>query len=169
LKILRIIAMAVLCLAAAAGAAGPVSAAAVPVALADPAPACPNVVCVGERVENTNCGLIKYGVAGLNVVDQDELGPSIADLWYSPLCNTVWGEYIGKVPHQIRYLQLWSQDEYGGRNVRSFQSDLVADGFHETTMVSANGSVKFCVTHMADRDPDLEPNAKPYNNCSAWH
>jgi hypothetical protein len=152
-------------LAAVAGLTVPASA----VRAADLTPACPSTGCVGARVEDTNCGLEKYGVGAVNVVDQDATDPSIADLWYSPLCNTVWGEYIATSPGQLRYIQLWSEHEYGGRNVLSHQADFIGAGFHETTMASADGSVKFCVTSLADGDPDLIEAHKPWNNCSVWH
>lgn len=130
-------------------------------------PSCPNG-CVGSRVEDTNCGLEKYPVGAAKVRDLGATDESPADLWYSPMCKTVWGEYTSTNPDQLRYLQLWSEDEYGGKNVRPYQASLQASGFHETTMVSSSGSVKFCVTSIPDADPDLDDLDKPYNNCSGW-
>jgi hypothetical protein len=130
-------------------------------------PYCPNG-CVGSRVEDTNCGTVKYPVGSAKVRDLDATDDSPSDMWYSPLCKTVWGEYVAKNPDQVRYIQLWSQDEYGGKNALSYQGASQSSGFQETTMVSSSGSVKFCVTGLPGADPDLDDFYKPYNNCTGW-
>jgi hypothetical protein len=161
LKILLGVAIGVVTLGAVVGVTVPASAAQAA------SPFCPNG-CVGSRVEDTNCGVDKYPVVSARVRDLDATDYSPADMWYSPLCKTVWGEYSPKNSDQVRYIQLWAQDEYGGKNTLPYQGASQSSDFQETTMVSSSGSIKFCVTGIPDGDPDLDDFNKPYNNCSGW-
>jgi hypothetical protein len=137
-------------------------------------PGCPSPNCVGDRVENTNCGPNNgaYAIASMDVLDPMHTETKVDYLWYSPLCNTFWGEDTNATVGYGRVMQLWGQNEYGGRESLltsvSWINNEANPAFHETTMVSASGSVKYCIADDVNEDPDLHVDRAPSIKCTVW-
>lgn len=144
---------------------------ATPAAAAAIEPYCPNG-CVGSRVEDTNCNLDAYGIASVVVTEPMQVNRFRNYLWYSPMCKTFWGDYLQATGGYPRTSQVWTQDQYGGREVLAAWVNSEEGQLHYlTTMVSAAGSAKFCVIFGTDAKEDpvtLDESQWDSNWCTDW-
>ncbi|MFC4067422.1 hypothetical protein [Actinoplanes subglobosus] len=122
-------------------------------------------------MSESNCGAAEaeaYPIASLWVMHHNR--PQVMREWmfYSPLCDTFWGQVEHHYGGWDIPLQMWRQPEYGGRNVLAYGAvhvgSIEVEDTLETRMVSAKkGAVKFCVGGL-DQDPDTEPENQEYSD-----
>jgi hypothetical protein len=120
---------------------------------------CPSSGCVGQSVDSTNCRNGAYAIASTLVQYQLQVNRMREWMFYSPLCNTYWGlttTHTGGYPYSM---ELYAQDEYGGRDTRVFSyfAPFAPDIAYESTMVSAGNSVKMCINGSLESSPDVDP------------
>ncbi|TDC41350.1 hypothetical protein [Micromonospora sp. KC213] len=114
------------------------------------------------------CQTGAYVVVGFTLKDQNVTKQTHGDLWYSPACRAMWGDF--NVPELMYPItgQLWTQPEYGGVNRLAASTTLVDTGNWTTPMVDWQQSVKFCGSHKGGIDPDMDLPSQGYNACTAW-
>jgi hypothetical protein len=123
--------------------------------------------CEGELAANFGCQDDAYVVASVTVPAVQAPNRAEMDLWYSPACHAVWGEYYTTYSPDSRDIGLYSSDSYGSveHNVRVA---VIGQGDYRTTMTGWDGSVKACAEHNFV-DPDLDlANDPNWNLCTRW-
>ncbi|MEV6345736.1 hypothetical protein [Actinoplanes sp. NPDC051851] len=134
-------------------------------ARADIEPYCPDG-CVGASVGDTNCRSDDVFLTAITLDDPATQTP-VAELHYSRMCQTYWGQYQSYYDGVARWVQLYNHPQYGGINTRIYDASAFNAGYYETTMVSSvSGSVKFCLSGDTT-DPDTY-DAAPNYDCTVW-
>jgi hypothetical protein len=106
---------------------------------------CTYTACEGHLATAEGCDADAYPIASALVNDPAVPVPPQLDLWYSPACRAVWGEYVTTDTSQFQHIYLTVQAQYGG--VSTTPVDLTVDGQdgdYRTTMISWNNSIRFC-------------------------
>jgi hypothetical protein len=113
-----------------------------------PAPAmaavhCDGSGCNGKKITETDCMTRAYAIGGLEVKFSSKT-VARADLWFSPSCHAMWGDYNASDGEMFASVELQTQPEYGGVNAVPFSEYLRGPGNVTTTMVDWQQSVRVC-------------------------
>jgi hypothetical protein len=138
-------------------------------------PSCSGSSCNGVWPGESNCGSdpAAFAVATINVADFARM--RFDALWYSPACHTYWGEDPSGAAGYARTLQLWSQDQYGGRQKALFAGSFVPviidedkeiNSSSDTRMyyLGGNESIKFCYIWTGQVNDPAVPNGPIVTN-----
>jgi hypothetical protein len=128
---------------------------------------CPSSGCVGQTVDSTNCRNGAYAIASTWVLYQMKVAQLREWMFYSPLCDTYWGLTTNHTGGYGYSMELFAQDEYGGRDkqVFSYFTASAPDIAYESTMVSAAASVKMCINGSPETSPEADPDTY---GCTDW-
>ncbi|MCX5069165.1 hypothetical protein OOJ91_25305 [Micromonospora lupini] len=127
------------------------------------APGCTRTGCNGKVASANGCTSDAYAVSSFSRVDGNDPEQTVAhgDLYYSPACGAMWGDYTATFFGDTSTLELDWQPTYGGLNQKA-QSILISGvGNYVTTMVSWEYSVQLCAS---------SPTGNPDGNatCTVW-
>ncbi|MEV6814673.1 hypothetical protein [Micromonospora sp. NPDC051296] len=108
-----------------------------------------------------------FAITGFTLRDPDVTQQSRGDLYYSPACKAMWGDFTVYETYSPLFPQLWTQPEYGGVNQLAASTTMYGPGNFTTAMVDWQQSVKFCASHNGV-DPDMDWDSQGYNACTGW-
>lgn len=128
-----------------------VTAAVAAVGLMAPTPAsaavhCDGSGCNGKKITDTDCMTRAYATSGVQVTNSAKKVVATVDLWFSPSCHAMWGEYNATDADVFASVDLETQPEYGGVNVQRFSELLRGPGHITTTMTDWQQSVRVCAS-----------------------
>ncbi|MFG3553254.1 hypothetical protein ACGGAQ_02580 [Micromonospora sp. NPDC047557] len=134
-----------------------------PAISASAAPACTRTGCNGKMASANGCLSGAYAISTFSRVDGNDPNGNVAhgDLWYSPACAAMWGEYNTAYFGDGSTVRLDFQPTYGGMNQTATSVRVNGSGNYITTMVSWEHSVAFCASS-ATGNPDGN------DTCSTW-
>jgi hypothetical protein len=125
-------------------------------------PTCSGAGCDGKDVSTTNCHDARaYAIDGYHSGDHT----IIFDLWYSPSCHAMWGDYQNN-SSSTGLASLYGVAPYSGTGEAKelyFKSTGAGQGDVSTTLVNSIQSVKFC-WHTTKGLPDDTNNF----TCTGW-
>lgn len=124
---------------------------------------CTRTGCNGKAASSNGCTSDAYAISTFSRVDGNDPGQTVAhgDLYYSPACGAIWGDYTATYFGDGSTLRLDWQPTYGGLNQNSFTKTVSGEGNYVTTMVSWEYSVQLCASSPT---PNPEGNA----TCTLW-
>lgn len=99
--------------------------------------------CNGRKIGDTDCKNQAYAIAGMAVSPAGQvLGRG--DLWFSPTCHAMWGDFNATSENFFGEIRLVTQPEYGGLNKTVFSETLHGVGNVTTTLIGWQQSVQLC-------------------------
>ncbi|MET7468464.1 hypothetical protein ACFYON_12985 [Micromonospora sp. NPDC005686] len=132
-------------------------------ATAAAAAGCSRTGCNGKMASANGCVTGAYAIASFSRVDGNDPDDNVAhgDLYYSPTCGAMWGEYNAAWFGDVSTLRLDWQPTYGGLNQTATSVQVSGVGNYVTTMVSWEYSLQWCAS---------SPTGNPDGNdtCTAW-
>lgn len=129
---------------------------------------CEGSSCTGKIAAEQGCTAGAYAIVGFTLNNPEVTQQTHGDLWYSPTCKAMWGDFNVPEAYFGLVAQLWTQPEYGGVNDLAAIHGLDGPGNWTTPMVDWQQSVKFCGTVRGNIDPDMDLPSNGLNACTAW-
>jgi hypothetical protein len=129
-------------------------------------PSCTGASCDGKDVSTTNCHDARaYAIEGRHV-DGD---PVVFDLWYSPSCHAMWGDYqiTAEAPG---FVSLYGVAPYSGSGeAKEVYVKQTSPSINDlsTTLVNSMQSVKLC-WHTTPGLPQSDFSVAGFL-CTGWH
>lgn len=155
MKKLRTAALAALTCASLVGALAPATSAS--------AVGCTRTGCNGKVASANGCTTGAYAISSFTRIDGNDPNGSVAegDLWYSPACGAMWGDYTATYSGDISTLRLDWQPTFGGMKQTATSLLVNGNGNYVTTMFSWEYSLQLCAS---------SPTGNPDGNdtCTAW-
>ncbi|MBQ1019347.1 hypothetical protein KBX71_15935 [Micromonospora sp. D93] len=124
---------------------------------------CTRTSCNGKMASANGCLSGAYAISSFTRVDGNDPNGTVAhgDLWYSPTCAAMWGDYTTAYFADSSTVRLDFQATYGGMTQNATSVRVNGTGNYVTTMVSWEHSVQLCASS-ATANPDGN------DTCSAW-
>jgi hypothetical protein len=129
-------------------------------------PTCTGAGCDGKAVSATNCHDNRaYAIDGYHAADNS----IIFDLWYSPSCKAMWGDYQINI-NTAGLASLYGIAPYGGSGIAKelwVQTTGLGQGDVSTTLVNSMQAVKFC-SHISPGLPISDKTTFNDFTCTGW-
>ncbi|MER5702289.1 hypothetical protein ABT023_10095 [Micromonospora sp. NPDC002296] len=127
------------------------------------AASCSRTGCNGKLASANGCMTGAYAISSFTRVDGNDPGGTVAhgDLYYSPACGAMWGDYTATYFADSSTVRLDWQPTYGGLTQRATSVAVNGIGNYVTTMFSWEYSLQLCAS---------TPTGNPSGNdtCTAW-
>ncbi|MEU8375211.1 hypothetical protein AB0C22_19075 [Micromonospora sp. NPDC048894] len=127
------------------------------------AASCSRTGCNGKMASANGCITGAYAISSFSRVDGNDPDGTVAhgDLYYSPACGAMWGDYTATYFADGSTVRLDWQPTYGGLTQTAASLSVNGSGNYVTTMFSWEYSLQLCAS---------SPSGNPEGNetCTAW-
>ncbi|MFC0029031.1 hypothetical protein ACFFMM_05760 [Micromonospora chaiyaphumensis] len=123
---------------------------------------CTRTGCNGKLASANGCMTGAYAISSFDRVDGNDPDGKMkhGDLFYSPACGAMWGDYTSEWAADTATVRLDWQPTYGGLLQTAASVTASGPGHYVTTMFSWEYSLQLCASVRSDGlDPDT---------CTSW-
>ena len=123
---------------------------------------CTRTGCNGKMAATVGCTTGAYAIGFFDRVDGNDPDGKVkhGELWYSPDCGAMWGEYHTEWTNDTASIRLNWQPTYGGMTQTAAAIKVSGAGYYITTMFSWEYSLQLCGAVRFDFPED--------DTCTRW-